>query len=52
MNDSKKERAEIRLTKADYERAYKKAKEFQKLLDKGKTIEDIFKDLLRLISVE
>ncbi|MGV9173783.1 MAG: hypothetical protein ACOC44_14170 [Promethearchaeia archaeon] len=52
MNDSKKERAPIRLSKADYERAYKKAKQFKKLLEKGKTKDEIFKDLLRLISVD
>ncbi|MFO8020203.1 MAG: hypothetical protein R6U96_16380 [Promethearchaeia archaeon] len=52
MNDSKKERAPIRLSKADYERAYEKAKEFKKLVEKGKTKEEIFKDLLRLISVD
>ena len=52
MSNSKKERAPIRLSAADYERAYKKAKEFKKLLEKGKTKEQILEDLLRLISVE
>jgi hypothetical protein len=51
-SDSKKARAPIQISKADYERAYRKAEEFKMLLKRGKTREDIFKDLLRLISVE
>lgn len=52
MNDLKKVKTPIRISKADFERAYKKAEEFKRLLKKGKTREQIFKDLLRLISVE
>jgi hypothetical protein len=52
QNDLEKTRIPIQLSKADFERAYKKAIEFKRLLEKGKTPEDIFKDMLRLISVE
>jgi len=52
MNEQKKEKAPIRFSKADYERAFKKAKECQKLLERGKTKEQIFKELLKLISVD
>ncbi|HEY0088381.1 MAG TPA: hypothetical protein VGB37_06035 [Candidatus Lokiarchaeia archaeon] len=52
MNNVKKEKSPIQISKADFERAYKKANDFKKLLEKGKTREDVFKDMLRLISVE
>jgi predicted RNA-binding protein associated with RNAse of E/G family len=52
MNIVKKEKSLIQISKADFERAYKKANDFKKLLEKGKTSEDVFKDMLRLISVE
>lgn len=52
MNDLKKTRSPIQISKADFERAYKKTEEFKRLLKKGKTREEIFKDMLRLISVE
>jgi hypothetical protein len=52
MNDLKKVRPPIQISKEDFERAYKKAEEFKRLLKKGKTREQIFKDMLRLVSVE
>lgn len=52
MTDSEKKRPPIRLTAADYNRAYDKAKQFKKLLEKGKTREEVFRDLLRLISID
>jgi hypothetical protein len=39
----------IRITKADVERAFKKAEQFKRMLKKGRTKEQIFKDMLRLI---
>jgi len=36
----------------DIERAYKKVEEFQRLVERGKTPEQIFKDILRLIEVD
>jgi hypothetical protein len=46
MNESEEKKTIIRLTKADYKRAYKKAKQFKKLLEKGKKRDEIFKNLL------
>ena len=51
MIKKKRERAPIHITSADLERAYKKVKEFQRLIERGKTPEQIFKDLLKLIEV-
>lgn len=47
-----KDRAPIHITVADVERAFEKVEEFQKLIEKGKTPQQIFKDLLRLIEVD
>jgi hypothetical protein len=52
MSQDKRERAPIHITLADIERAYKKVEEFQRLIDRGKTPEQIFKDMLRLIEVD
>ncbi len=52
MKQEKRERAPIHITIADIERAYKKVEEFQRLLKRGKTKEQIFKDMLRLIEVD
>jgi hypothetical protein len=52
MVHKKKERAPIVIYQADLDRAYKKVKEYQDLLKRGKTSEQIFKDMLRLILVE
>lgn len=49
---NKKERAPIHITKADVERAYKKVEDFRRLVERGKTPEQIFKDLLRLVLVD
>ena len=49
MTKEEKKRAPIHVTKADAERAFEKAKRFKQLLDQGRTKEQIFKDLLRLI---
>ncbi len=48
----KKKRAPIHVTLSDVERAYKKVEEFQRLIERGKTPEQIFKDLLKLIQVD
>lgn len=42
-------RAPIHISEADVKRAYKKVEEFQRLLKRGKTKEQILNDLLRLI---
>ena len=52
MIRKKRERAPINISKADIERAFKKVEEFQNLIDRGKTPEQIFKDMLRLIQVD
>ena len=52
MNSKKRERAPINISIADIERAYKKVDEFQRLVKRGKTREQIFKDILRLIEVD
>lgn len=48
----KKQRAPIHVTLSDVERAYKKVEEFNRLLERGKTREQIFKDMLKLIQVD
>jgi len=52
MTVKKKTRSPIYVTLSDIERAYKKVEEFQRLIDRGKTKEQIFKDLLKLIQVD
>jgi len=52
MNQKKAKRAPIHITLADIERAYKKVEEFQRLIERGKTPEQIFKDMLRLIEID
>ncbi|MHA1273040.1 MAG: hypothetical protein ACTSQS_06345 [Promethearchaeota archaeon] len=52
MNDKIDKRAPIKVSAADIERAYKKVKEFQRLIEKGKTPQQIFNDMLRMILVE
>ncbi len=52
MTDKEKKRAPIHVTLADVERAYKKVEQFQKLLRRGKTPEEIFEDLIRLTQVD
>ena len=44
----KKQRAPIHVTLSDVERAYKKVEEFNRLLERGKTREQIFEDMLKL----
>ena len=48
----KKTRSPINVTLSDIERAFKKVEEFQRLIERGKTREQIFKDLLKLIQVD
>ena len=52
MTVKKKPRSPIYVTLSDIQRAYKKVEEFQRLIERGKTKEQIFKDLLKLIQVE
>jgi len=52
MSKDKKERASINLSTSDIERAFKKVEEFQKLIKKGKTRQQIIKDLIKLIEIE
>jgi len=47
----KKKQAPIYLSKADVDRAYRKVKEFERLIERGKTPKQIFYDLCRLIEV-
>ncbi len=51
MDNEKKERAPIVINQTDLDRAYKKVKEYKELLRRGKTSEQIFKDMIRLIQV-
>jgi hypothetical protein len=39
----------LKISKADVHRAVKKAEEFRKLLEKGRTKDQIFEDMVRLI---
>ncbi len=52
MDQKKAKRDPIHITLADVERAYKKVEEFQRLIERGKTPEQIFKDMLRLIEID
>ncbi len=47
-----KERQPIHITLADIDRAYKNVEEFKKLVDTGKTPEQIFKDMLKVIETK
>ena len=51
MIKKKRERAPIHISLSDIERAYRKVEEFQRLIERGKTPEQIFKDLLKMMSV-
>ena len=48
----KTSRTPIDLYIEDVERAFKKVEEFQKILEKGKTPQQIFEDLVRLITID
>ena len=48
----KKDQAPINLSKADVIRANEKVEEFKRLVERGKTPEDLFKDLCRLIEID
>jgi len=52
MTKEVKERAPIHVSVADVERAYRKVEQFQRLLKRGKTPEQIFEDLIRLTQVD
>ena len=52
MTVKKKKRAPIHVSLSDLERAYKKVEEFRHLIERGKTKEQIFNDLLKLIQVK
>ena len=52
MVREKRERAPIVISQADMDRAYNKVKEYQNLIDRGKTSEQIFKEILKMIQVE
>jgi len=52
MSEEKRKRAPIHISLADIERAYKDVEKFRRLIERGKTPEQIFKDLLRLIEVD
>jgi hypothetical protein len=51
-NKDQKSKAPINISASDVERAFKKVEEFKKLLKKGKTPQEIFKDLTRMIEVD
>ncbi|MHA1803509.1 MAG: hypothetical protein ACTSU4_03120 [Promethearchaeota archaeon] len=40
------------MAQADIERAYKKVEGFKRFLERGKTCEQIFKDLLKLVQID
>ena len=48
----KRKRAPIHVSISDIEQAYKRVAEFQRLIERGKTPEQIFKDILKLIQVD
>lgn len=52
MSEDKEKRAPINLSSADINRAFKKVEEFQKLIKRGKTPQQIFEDLTKLIEVD
>lgn len=52
MYVKKKKREPIHITLADIERAYEKVDEFKRFVERGKTIKQIFKDLLKLVQIE
>ncbi len=52
MVEKKDKRMPINVTLSDIERAYKKVEEFKRLMERGKTPEQIFNDLLKLIQVD
>jgi len=43
--------SEIHITKADVDRAVRNARKFREMVERGKTAEDIFEDLLKLVHV-
>jgi CRISPR/Cas system-associated exonuclease Cas4 (RecB family) len=49
-NKEENTRTPINISVADVERAFRKVKEFQKILEKGKIPQQIFEDLVRLIT--
>ena len=51
-SDEDKNQHGIHITRNDVLRAAKKVKEFQKLLDRGKTPQEIFQDLLKVIDTD
>jgi hypothetical protein len=51
MSEEKNKQAPIHLSKSDIERAFKKVEEFKKLIERGKTPQQIFEDLTRLVEV-
>lgn len=48
----KQKRAPIHVTLSDVERAYKKVEEFNRLIEQGKTKEQIFNDMLKWLEVD
>jgi hypothetical protein len=53
MNEREKEtRTPINISVSEVNRAFRKVQEYKKLIEKGKTREQIFEDLLSLIEVE
>ena len=45
----KRKQVPVKLSQADVRRAIKKAEEFKKLLDNGRTKEQIFEDMVKMI---
>jgi hypothetical protein len=45
----RKKQEPLNLSSADVKRAIKKAEEFKKMLEKGRTAEEIFEDMVRMI---
>ena len=52
MKKEEKTRPPINVSVADLERAYKNVEKFKRLLERGKTPEQIFEDLIRLTEVD
>lgn len=42
----------IKVTKNDFHRAYQNVKKFERLVARGKTPQDMVKDLLRMIEID
>ncbi|MHA1675445.1 MAG: hypothetical protein ACTSYI_17680 [Promethearchaeota archaeon] len=50
--ESNSSQAPIKISKADFDRAFRKAKEFQRLVERGKKPIKIMHDMIRMIETD